>query len=306
MIARGLVSKNWVFTINNFSDIDVVQVELLAERDGVVRCFAEKEHIDGNGTPHIQGYVSFSNPTTREHLSELLLNRAFIDKARGGWMQNYRYCTKENNIIVTKGGPSEDSPLNTRLTEQALEDMKKMDPREFADAYPTIWFYHRGKVLNMMMDNAMRNLQDWNGCLTEKNFWVYGDPGLGKTRWATSLMSIDKQYKKNSNKWWCGYSLLTHKVVIVEDMDPARAFMLTQLIKLWGDRYPFMGEVKNGSVMVEPGRFFLIITSNYSIEECFQDERDKNAIKRRFKELHFTAENVALMSAVRPNVEVLQ
>ena len=63
-------------------------------------------------------------------------------------------------------------------------------------------------------------------------------------------------------------------------------------MKIWGDRYPFVGECKGSHQMIEPGRFFLIITSNYAIDDCFQTEEDKEAIHRRFRELEMTPDNL--------------
>ena len=58
-------------------------------------------------------------------------------------------------------------------------------------------------------------------------------------------------------------------------------------MKIWSDRYAFNGEIKGGTVYVEPGRWYLIVTSNHSIDEVFQGapEDDRNAIKRRFTEI---------------------
>ena len=56
-------------------------------------------------------------------------------------------------------------------------------------------------------------------------------------------------------------------------------------MKIWGDRYPFEGECKGSHLMIEPRRFFLIVTSNYPIEGCFMNYEDQQAIKRRFHEV---------------------
>lgn len=306
MIARTVVGKNWVFTINNFNESDEIAVTLLKDREEVYRIIAEKEHTDGEGTPHIQGYVSFTSATTREHVHDLLGGRAFVEKARGGWRQNWAYCSKENKVFVEKKGEGVEERISASVTEEALEAMKHMDPFQFQDTYPNIWFYHRSKVLNTMMDEAMKQMKDWNGNLKEKNFWIYGEPGLGKTKWATSIYPAINQYKKNSNKWWCGYSIIMHKIVIIEDMDPTRANILTQFIKIWGDRYPFIGEQKNRSVMVQPGKFFLVITANYSIDECFMNQQDRDAIHRRFNEIRFCHENRAIVSNLMPDKNILE
>jgi hypothetical protein len=60
---------------------------------------------------------------------------------------------------------------------------------------------------------------------------------------------------------------------------------LVNLVKVWADRYTFMGEVKGGSMVIWPGSFYLIIPSNYPIDMCVWNEAD-------------SSENIALI--IRP------
>jgi hypothetical protein len=53
----------------------------------------------------------------------------------------------------------------------------------------------------------------------------------------------------------------------------------------WGDRYPFVGQVKGSTLLVDPGRFTLIVTSHYPIEQCFSGEAEREAMKGRFQEV---------------------
>jgi hypothetical protein len=56
--------------------------------------------------------------------------------------------------------------------------------------------------------------------------------------------------------------------VIVEDMGPEIMRYLVNLVKVWADRYSFTGEVKNGSIHVWPGDYYLRVTSNSPIDLC--------------------------------------
>jgi len=145
-----------------------------------------------------------------------------------------------------------------------------------------------------MMDQALRRVENWDGDLTAKNIWLWGKPGIGKSKWASNLMNPQWQYKKAVNKWWDGYNLAIHKIVILEDF-PVNGQMFAQHLKIWADRYFFMAECKGASMVVEPGRFFLIITSNFPIEACFENIEDIEAIKRRFNEIEVTEENRILI-----------
>ena len=306
-MAARIRGRNWVFTINNFSEEEKNRLITISERDDVLRMIAETEHTgEGEGTPHIQGYISFVNPFYRDCVELMIGGRAFIEPAKGGWKQNFTYCSKENTVFIRKGdNPVATERLSSIVTEDALEAMKKMSAREFQDAYPSIWFWHRQKVLETMLDWSLRRVQKWTGELPSKNYWIWGPAGVGKSQWATSIASVGETYKKNCNKWWDGFSFIEHTCVVIEDYPCAPAgAVLTQFVKVWGDRYPFIGEVKGGSMQIQPGRFNLIITSNYSMEACFTFADDIEAIKRRFTEIHILAQN-DLALQMRPNRDLL-
>ena len=57
-------------------------------------------------------------------------------------------------------------------------------------------------------------------------------------------------------------------------------------MKIWGDRYAFPVEIKNGADLIRPER--IAVTSNYSIRECFPNRQDYEPLERRFKQIHKT------------------
>lgn len=294
MSTNNVQAKNWVFVINNFTQEDIDNVMALEnDSDALI---AETEHTHGDGTPHIQGYVSFSKRVYRNQVSRML-PRAFVDPAKGGWIKNWQYCSKENTVFVEKGHELKESQRSDRSFEVMYEAMKTMTPQEFEDAYPRFWVMHRERVMAVMIDNAGSKVSTWNGNLSSKNYWIWGATGLGKSRWAASQGSYNEILKKNCNKWWDGYNLLSHKIVIIEDYPCLPSGnLLVQHMKIWGDRYPFEGECKGSHILIEPGRFFLIVTSNYPINECFANEQDIEALKRRFDEIEMTPDNCLLLS----------
>lgn len=277
-------ARNWVFTINNFTEEDIEQVNRLKKECKAI--IAEKEHCNGEGTPHIQGYVSFNERIYRNQLSRWL-PRAYLEIAKGGWKENWRYCSKERNVFIEEGHKLTDYQCKGSVDFQTMyEDMKRMTPAEFEDTYPKFWVMHRDKVMSVMIQHAMSKVRDFEGDLPEKNWWIWGVAGVGKSRWAASNGTYNEIFKKNFNKWWDGYDLLSTKFVILEDYPCVpQGNVLVQHMKIWGDRYPFEAECKGSHLMVEPRRFFLIVTSNYPIERCFENEEDILAIKRRFHQV---------------------
>lgn len=307
MSSSGIRARNWVFTINNFTEADEDYVIGLADDDDVYRLIAEHEHVEEEDlTPHIQGYVSFTRQVYRSEVERRVGGRAWLGIANGTWKHNVDYCSKEGLVIVSKNCDGEyDDVQNGKLTMQVVEFARNTDPWKFEDKFPMVWIKHRNQILNVMMDAALRRVDNWNGDLKSKNYWIWGEAGLGKSRWASTLMPIQHQYKKAVNKWWDGYNLVVHKIVILEDF-PVNGQMFCQHLKIWSDRYFFMAECKGSSMVVEPGRFFFIITSNFPIDACFENQEDIAAIKRRFQEFELTKDSLPILNSLTLNRGILK
>jgi hypothetical protein len=188
---------------------------------------------------------------------------------------------------------AQDTPLKFS---RILEAAKTLTPAEFQVQEPEQWIVRRAAIERIMVEEQARKATAWDGELPSKNVWLWAEPGLGKSRWAVGQAPFSVTYKKNLNKWWDGFLPLVYKQVTIEDWHPG-AECLSAHLKVWADRYPFIAEVKGSSLQMEPGRWTLIVTSNYAISECFS-ERDRPAIERRFSEVHLTRENRALIEAI--------
>lgn len=108
--------------------------------------------------------------------------------------------------------------------------------------------------------------------------WIYGLSGCGKTR--TVLESYPECYIKPRNNWWDGYQY--EEVVLVDDVDIFDRALGGKL-KHWGDFAPFIGECKGSSFRIRPK--LVIVTSQYKIEQIWEDGETRDALNRRFKVL---------------------
>ena len=158
-----------------------------------------------------------------------------------------------------------------------VEMCKTSTPKELIDS-PFSQTYAKYMSFAGVVHNQFANLQILDGELD--NYWVYGPAGSGKTKWAWDTFG-DNLYVKGCNKWWDGYHGQDN--VLLDDWDPKHDVLVSHL-KIWSDRYPFRAECKGSSLMACPKR--IIVTSNYSIEQCFPNQEDVAAIKRRFKIKH--------------------
>lgn len=73
--------------------------------------------------------------------------------------------------------------------------------------------------------------------------------------------------------------------MIVEDLDPTHKW-ISYMIKIWADKFAFLAEEKGASRWIRPKH--IIVTSQYMIEQIWDDEETQEAIRRRFEVKEFT------------------
>ncbi len=111
---------------------------------------------------------------------------------------------------------------------------------------------------------------------TCKGIWIYGPTGAGKT--TEALKRYPNAFRKPPTKWWDGYE--GQEVVLLDDLRKTHAAFIVYYLTQYMDRHaPPGGEVKGGQV---PLLFkWFVVTSQWSIEELFDEPRDREAIYRR-------------------------
>lgn len=154
---------------------------------------------------------------------------------------------------------------------------KNQSPREIIDG-PYSMLYAKYRMFAGEVHCQFANISVIDGEL--HNLWLWGEPRTGKTRYAWD--NYPDLFVKDLNKWWDGYH--GQEVVLLDDWDPKQE-ILVQKLKIWADRYPFRAETKGSSMMIRPK--MIIVTSNYSINDCFKFNEDVAAIRSRFKVMHF-------------------
>lgn len=264
--------KNWVFTLNNYTEEETSSINDLPTKEKVVRFVAYGFEIaPTTGTPHLQGFICFHTSIRFTQVRKLLGGRASIAVMRGKLAHNVDYCSKSGKLL--KFG---DEPSDPVRSEKDRWQRNLMLAREgnIEETDPDIQIRYYNTLKKIKFDNRLlpSNIEG-----LFENEWIWGPPGSGKSKRARDENPI--LYVKSLNKWWDNYA--DEEVVLIDDFQPG--FHMEYYIKIWADRYAFRAECKGGSNMIRFRK--LIVTSNYSIEDCFHGV-DCDAVKRRFTEIH--------------------
>lgn len=126
--------------------------------------------------------------------------------------------------------------------------------------------------------------------------WIYGDTGIGKSRYIRDTYG-STFFSKPQNKWWDGYSGET--VILLDDFD-LKGECLGHYLKIWADCYSFNAEIKGGTIKPVITHFY--ITSQYLPVDIFcrgDDQKNwdlelRKAVERRFTMM--TVENGQLVN----------
>lgn len=264
-------TRAWCFTINNHTDAEEASVKHAMEQ---ARYGVYGREVGESGTPHLQGYIYFSNPRRFQGVKNLLGDRVHLEAARGTPEQNRNYCTKDGDFYETGEiplGQAERGNAGGRAEKRRWTDAFTAAKEGRLDDIPAdILIRHYGSIKRIRSD--WQPLPEDEGTVT--GVWFWGPPGTGKSH--TARVEYPGAYIKNQNKWWDGYK--GEDFVIIDDFD---SNALGHHLKIWADKYAFTAEVKGGSLRIRPKK--IVITSNYTPREIFGADRSMcEAILRRF------------------------
>lgn len=286
MIERSVLrsyAKRWCGTWNNYTQDEEEELKRFMEANCEYACYGRE--VGESGTDHLQFYMRFKKQVHGSYIKKHL-TKCHFEVCKGTEIQNINYCFKQNKTYELGEPRAEVCKEREKYqkTKELINDYMSMDYLTFREKHPWEALNMKTKLEQWRIDTLMVK-DPWNGELKDKNYWIWGPPGTGKSRWARSQCDPSQIYLKAANKWWNGYIDNKHKMVLFEDF-PNDAKFLGALMKVWADRYTFTAEVKGGALFIEPSNWALIVTANYRMADCF-DPTDYEALERRFTELHF-------------------
>ena len=270
-MAASKRDRNWCFTLNNYTERDI---KILNEVPCTYIIYG-KEVAPTTGTPHLQGFVIWENPKTMSASKKMVASLNYHWEVKlGTTKQAVDYCKKDSDF-------TERGHVNLREVNGGNEwsDVIKLaetgDMTTLKNEYPRHYLIYFKTLMSIRAFNSTPIDGD-----LQHEWWV-GPTGTGKSRKAWA--DYPEHYSKPVNKWWDGY--YGQDVVIIEEWEPKNEMTAAKL-KIWADRYPFPAEIKGGTIQkVRPTK--IIVTSNYTIDECFPNQQDRDPLKRRFKVVEF-------------------
>lgn len=225
--------KTWVFTLNNWTP---------AELDNILHWDVTRlvvgEEVGEEGTPHLQGAVSFKRAYRLAAVKKL--------QARAHWevalaADAFNYCGKDGNVVHRIDNRAAGKRRDIDVAYEAVAAKKPL--REFLlEDKPSFQAIQVYKVA--MGASVIGRAPGPDGLFEPIDVrWYYGGTGTGKSASVYREFGADV-YRPLSEKWWDGY--VGQRCVLVDDFRP-KWCTWERLLQLT-DRYPLTLEVKGGAV----------------------------------------------------------
>lgn len=163
-------AKGFQLTINNDSFDQILSYLRSLKPNYIIAC---KESAPTTGHIHFHIYVQFPNA---RRLSLKKCEGAHIEKCFGSPKQNIDYIKKDGNIVIEEGAPR----LNYVPSIHQAKEMSKEEREGLS-----LNMYNIVNKINAEENKAI-NVKEYYKKV--EVYWIYGESGAGKTKWAVDNM----------------------------------------------------------------------------------------------------------------------
>lgn len=243
-----------------------------------------------SGTRHLQGFVYFKNAISHNSVKRIFEGFAWHRPAKADAAANFVYCTKEGDYMEWGIQPQSQAQKGSgeKMRWQDIKDLAKSGNwSALAERFPREAIVY-GSHLERFHLKSLPDVTDLPG--KKNGVWAHGDSNAGKSEWA--FKTYPGAYKKDPDQWWCNYT--GQATVLIEDVDIDDAKELRRKLKIWADRYVYPAPYKGGRIPKNIRPQKIIITSQYSIDEIWKDDKTREAMKNRFEEIYFPKRGIPL------------
>ena len=295
--------KRFCFTFNNYTEEDEKKLKEELEKNAKYAVYGHEE--GEQGTKHLQGFVIW-NGNRRPASLKKINEKIHWENAFGTSQQASDYCKKDGKDIFEIGTLPDDikerNKKNGNANKAKWDLYKKLAIEGKFDEIPSNIYIKNMRNLHLLHDMSFKDksMEEFgNKDLKDHFLWLWGSTGTGKStnarRIAKKIESDREPYLKGLNKWWNGYKC--QRVTIIEEANPKACEHLAHFFKQWADKWSFPAEIKCSAFdSIRPE--YIIVTSNYSIRECFPAEQDYEPLERRFTEIELVQSPLASFTEV--------
>lgn len=189
---RNSRSQFWVFTRNNYTEVDLALLStLVSEKKATYLGFGKE--VGERGTRHLQGYIEFP---TRLRFTQVkaLLPGCWLDTRRGTAQQADEYCQKEGDYISygTRSQPQQGRRKDLERVATLVKEGASL--KRIAAEEPEAFIkYHKGiatlkTFLQVMHFEVKNGPWKWPQPTDITTLVIVGPTGIGKTEFAKSLL----------------------------------------------------------------------------------------------------------------------
>lgn len=260
-------NPNYCFTWNNYNEQSIVY---LANLECGYIAYSE-EVAPTTGTPHLQGYIHWNNAVSHA-TAKRRLPGCYVAVMRGRFDQNETYCSKEATLI--KRGTCPQFNVNNGANEtQRWKDVRENAVSGRLDLIEDkIYIRYYGTLKRIRDDHRPKPLPSPVTC-----YWIYGKTRTGKSH-AVETKYPDCYKKEMSDpKWFDNYE--DEPVIYLEDIDKFNV-KFGGCLKRLADKWPMQVQVKGSMRYIRPTK--IIVTSNYKIEDIWDDSVTQECLNSRF------------------------
>lgn len=231
------IAKHWCFTLNNYTDDDIAGLEALGSERPELSYLIFAKEVGESGTPHLQGYISFTKRKTLASVKGTISERAHLEVSRGTPKQASEYCKKPDTSpddIFEYGTLPGGQGARIDLMAVATAIREHTPTKRIAHDHPEAFIRYSTGILRYKSLHTEKR----NG--PPQIFVYWGRTGTCKTRRVFEFADIDKLWVHPGEAWFDGYD--GQPAVLFDDYDRS-AFKLSYLLRLL-DRYPIQVPVK--------------------------------------------------------------
>lgn len=274
-VQPGKQSKRWVFTLNNYTELEYGSLESAFSEKKVTYVLFAKE-VGASGTPHLQGYLELAKKKTTNGLRTLLgIPRIVLFYAKGTAAQSLEYCSKQNPPMVFGSPMMQGNRSDLDHVKEMLASGAPM--LEVAESdFSSYVRYKRG------FEGYQRMVQEAVPYSPPTVIVHWGVAGAGKTRFVYDNHPVEDIWAWGGGQWFDGYD--QHPIALFDDFDGSDIAYRLLLRVL--DRYPIRVPVKGGFVAWRPKVIY--ITSNLKPAEWYNLSDNAALLRRLTTVTHFS------------------